>query len=311
VASYPPGSSDIPSELDWAALQAIVDQMKSLQARLATSCTTAGQTCDQTILQTTGTLMDRANAFISIAQDNFKVLQGDQAAVVTSYNAVDKVYLDFKNRLALGSIRADGPILVQDINLGPDYGATDLGSIGCVSDALASQATTDAINYSVLYQNVPALTVSAGLLITTLKLTEIGTQPQLVNGASVTYFGVTQSSSAQVFPLAFVNYRTFKPKLTTWWGQPENELVIANSLSGGIGVNSNSGTNQPEFFAGDSVSFGRVYVHFGAHIGRTESLGGGFQLNTPVPTGFAGSAPIVWGYHPAFSIGLSVRVAPF
>jgi hypothetical protein len=79
----------------------------------------------------------------------------------------------------------------------------------------------------------------------------------------------------------------------------------------GIGINSNSGTNQVEFFAGDAVSFSRVFIHAGVHFGRTESLGGGYSLG-PVPSGFTGTtAPINWSYHPAFSIGLSVRIAPF
>lgn len=80
--------------------------------------------------------------------------------------------------------------------------------------------------------------------------------------------------------MAFVNYRLWPPVLKNWWGQPENELVITNSASAGIGVNSNTGTNQPEFFVGDAIGFSRVYLHLGAHFGRTETLGGGFTLDT-------------------------------
>ncbi len=111
--------------------------------------------------------------------------------------------------------------------------------------------------------------------------------------------------------MAFLNVRPWRPILKTWWGQPENELVITNNLGAGIGVNPNTGTNQAEFFAGYAVGFNRVYIHLGTHFGRTETLGGGFKIDTPVPSGFSGSAPINWGYHVAFSIGLSVRLAPF
>jgi hypothetical protein len=312
-AAYPPTKTDIPSELDWAALQALADQMKSLETRLITSCTTAGQSCKPDVLQLTAQLTDQANAFILVAQDNLKTLQADQAAIVTAYNTIDKIYLDFQNRLKLGTVQIDAVtgILFQDIPLGPDYGETDTGTVSCMSDALSTQATTDVVNYSVLYQNLPALTAGAGLLVSTLRLNEIATQPELVNGTYGTYFAVTQSSPLQMVPMGFVNYRTWRPKLTTVWGEPETEMVIANSLSGGIGINANSGTNQPEFFIGDAVSFNRVYIHFGEDWGRTESLGGGFMLNTVVPTGFAGSAPIQWSYHPAFAFGFSVRVAPF
>lgn len=313
TAAYPPGKTDIPSELDWVKLQALADQMKSLETRLITSCTTAGQSCNPDVLHLTAQLTDQANAFILVAQDNLKTLQANQAAVVTAYNTIDKAFLDFQNRLKLGTVQVDvaNGILFQDIPLGPDYGETDTGTVNCVSDVLATQATTDAVNYSVLYQNVPALTAGAGLLVSTLRLNQIGTQAQLVNGTYGTYFAVTQSSPLQILPMAFVNYRTWRPKLTTVWGEPETEMVIANSFSGGIGVNSNSGTNQPEFFIGDAVSFNRVYIHFGEDWGRSQSLGGGFVLNTEVPTGFAGPAPVVWTYHPAFAFGFSVRIAPF
>jgi len=310
-ATYPAGPDDIPSELDYAALQPLADEMKSLETRLITSCTTAGKACDQNALETTGRLVDSANAFLSVAQDNLKTLQTAQAAVVTSYTALDKVYLDFQQRLTQGTVQVSNNLLIQDIHLPPDYGATDTGSISCVSDALATQATTDSINYSILYQNIPIFTVSAGLLITFQEKKEIGTQPALVNGTSNTYFTVTDSARAQVFPMAFTNFRIAPPILKTYFGQHENELVITSNASAGIGVNSNTGTNQPEFFAGYALGLNRVYVHLGAHFGRTESLGGGYTLNTIVPTGFAGAAPINWSYHPAFSIGFSVRLAPF
>jgi hypothetical protein len=54
-------------------------------------------------------------------------------------------------------------------------------------------------------------------------------------------------------------------------------------------------------------------VHAGMHYGRTESLGGGYTVNTKVPTGFTSSTPVPidWSYHPYFAIGFSVRVAPW
>ena len=313
IAADPQSPTSPPSEVDYASLQALADEMGTLQGRLIDSCTKPGQKCDPSLLKTVGQLVDSAKAVLLVAQDNLKSLQTAQASVVSSYTALDKVYLDFQNRLlTLHIISVANNVLTQDIVLGPDYGATDTGSVTCTTDATPSQATTDAINYSVLYQNVPALTVSTGLLTTFQRKTVIGTTPKLnQDGSFSTYFAVTDSASAQVFPMAFVNLRVLSPVLKTWPGQRENELVITNGISGGIGINPNTGTNQPEFFVGDALGFSRVYVHFGAHFGRTESLGGGFQLNTVVPTGFSGSAPINWSYHPAFSIGLSVRIAPF
>jgi hypothetical protein len=305
----------LPSEVDYAQLQGLIDAMSDLQKIVVNGCATTPTSCNEAELKRVETKLELAKAALAVAQDNLKSLQTAQASVVTSYNNLDKVYSDFINRKDTVQIVTFDPlkkILVQDIHLGPDYGATDTGIIACTSDATPTQATTDAISYSVLYQNVPALTVSAGLLTTFLAKTQIGTTPVLnSDGTYTTYFAVTDSAKAQVFPMAFVNYRFLPPVLKTWWGQPESELVISNSISAGIGINSNTGTNQPEFFVGEAIGFGRVYIHLGAHFGRTESLGGGFQLNTKIPQGFTGSAPINWGYHAMFSIGLSVRIAPF
>ncbi|HXM20776.1 MAG TPA: hypothetical protein VN948_05885 [Terriglobales bacterium] len=319
-----PGDDNYPpNEVDLARLQGLVDGMSDTEKRLISSCTVNGTVCTDDGVLALEELFDWAKAELAVATDNLKILQTQQAAVVTNYTALKKAQDDYAFRLnvlhviSLGTKEhKEDDVLVQDISLGPDYGATDAGVLTCFSDAAPTQPTTDSINYSILYQDVPALTASAGILTTFLAKQVVGTAPKLNSDGvtSSTYFAVTDSARAQVFPMAFVNYKIpfpFKEKLTTWPGQPETELVITNSVSTGIGVNSNTGTNQPEFFLGDAIGFNRIYVHLGVHFGRTESLGGGFKLNTPAPTGFSGSAPINWSYHPAFSIGLSVRIAPF
>jgi len=305
-----------PNELDYAELQMLTDEMKSLQSRLNNNCSTADKpACNADILHTTTHLIDQANAFLSIVQDNFKTLQTMQGALVTNFATLHKIKVDFQNRLNAGQIKTDGTILYQDFQLASDYGAADAGSISCSSDTTPAVATTDAINYSVTFQNVPAFTVSSGLLTTFLQKNVYGVTQQLdtttTPPSTDTVFVVTDSARASVFPMAYVNYRTGRPALKTWWGEPYNELIIAHNVSAGIGINPNTGTNQVEFFAGDAISFGRVLIHAGAHFGRTQSLAGGFSLGK-VPSGFSGTtAPVEWGYHPAFAIGLSVRIAPF
>lgn len=304
-----------PNELDYAKLQMLIDQMKSLQSRLINNCTTSGKQCDQEILHATTHLVDQANAYMSIIQDNFKNLQAAQSTLATSFTALHKIEVDYKDRLVSGQIRIASGVLMQDFTLGADYSAMDTGTISCSSDTSPAVATTDAIYYSITFQNIPAFTVSAGLLTTFLQKNEYGVTQQLNNTttppSTTTVFAITDSARASVLPMAYVNYRIGRPTLKTWWGEPNNELIIANNVSMGIGINSNSGTNQVEFFAGDAVSFSRVFIHAGVHFGRTESLGGGYSLG-PVPSGFTGTtAPINWSYHPAFSIGLSVRIAPF
>ena len=123
-------------------------------------------------------------------------------------------------------------------------------------------------------------------------------------------FQVTDSARVQLIPMAYVNYRPFHYRTFRYGKGKEDELVWTAHLSGGFGVNPNTGTNQPEFFAGLALGLNRFMFHSGVHFGRTESLGGGFKLNCPVPTGVM-AAPIAWSYHPAFSIGFSVRSAPY
>jgi hypothetical protein len=316
-----------PSEVDYAPLQALIDEMKALQPRLITACTTpdaAGKTagsCDPVILAKTAELIDQANAIMLVLQDNLKSLQTAQAAIVASVAVLHKIKVDFNARVnakivEVAPIVVPGgtdTILVQTIHLGTDYGATDAGTISCSTDTSPAIPTTDTINYAILYQNVPALTASAGLLITFLEKRIIGSTQKLdADGTTVdNVFAITDSARASVFPMAFVNYRIAPPILRTWWGQPNSELVISHNVSAGIGVNSNTGTNQPEFFGGYAIGFSRVLIHAGVHYGRTEKLGGGFSLGK-VPPGFTGTtAPIDWSYHPAFAIGFSVRIAPF
>jgi len=267
-------------------------------------------------------------------------LQTQQAAIATAFTALEKIKSDFQTRVSTGIVRKDPPdaeapkppvdpktqILYTTIVLGRDYGTADTGTISCTTTTSPAVATTDAINYTVLYQKVPALTVSTGILLTFLPKYEYGVvsklDPKSANpgatppnpGTFTNYFEQTQSSRASVFPMAFVNYRLGKPYLKSWWAEPNSELVITNNVSAGIGINPNTGTNQTEFFAGYAVGFSRAMVHFGEHWGRQESLGGGFTVDTPVPTGWSSSntVPNDWHYkHHFFAIGFSVRIAPF
>ena len=305
-------SENPPSEVDYAGLQAIVDQMKAVQANLLVLCGKTGASCDSGAIQNTYQQLDQFNAILAVLQDNYHALQTTQATIASSIAMLHKIKVDFQLRQKAGTVVPSGKVLIQPISLPADYGATDTGTITCSSDTTPAVATTDAINYSVLYQNVPAFTVSTGLLTTFLEKREIGTTTKLnPDGTYGTYFAVTDSARASVFPMAYINYRTGPPSLRRWWGQPESELVLTNSVSAGIGVNPNTGTNQVEFFLGDAIGFSRAYLHFGVHFGRTESIGGGYQLDTLVPKGFTGQPPIDWSYHPAFAIGLSVRIAPW
>jgi len=311
--------------LDTAAeLQTLVDQMAKWAADLDPT-----KFSDPDRLRTVNNIFADVKGAMAVITDNNTSLKTGQTALKTAYDNVVKVYVDFQRRLEQGVVTVQAGVLNEKFNIGTDRKATVTGVLSCVSDADPTKATTDTINYSLLYQDAPKLTASAGLLTTFLHKTVIGTTtvnapagspgyapsiqttpptPNCMMGCQI--FAVTDSARAQVFPIAYLNYRVL-PAKSVWHGRTgEDELVLTGSLSGGFGINPNTGTNQPEFFLGTAIGFGRLMIHPGAHYGRTESLGGNFLPNTVVPSGLT-SPPLDWKYHWKFAIGFSVRVAPF
>jgi hypothetical protein len=204
--------------------------------------------------------------------------------------------------------------LVQKFNLGTDRKATVTGNVSCVTDIDGKTPTTDSINFSILNKNVPKWTASAGPLTSFLRRNTIGVVNEATAGSSTPmatpFFQVTDRARVQLVPMAFVNYRLPFYKSQFIGTGKEDELVWTGHLSAGFGVNPNSGTNQPEFFLGVAIGLNRFMIHPGVHFGRTESLGGGYALDTQAPSNVT-TAPINWSYHPAFSIGFSVRLAPY
>ena len=204
---------------------------------------------------------------------------------------------------------------MQKFNLGTDRKATITGNIACVSDVDGKTATTDPINYSILYQDVPHWSASAGLLVSFQPKRTYGVISQNPGSQQQNVVAITDQAPAQAIPMAFVNYRltrySFKydDRMLHFGRNREDTLVWTAHLTAGMGVNPNNGANQPEFFLGLALGFNRFLIHPGVHFGRMQSLGGGFTPGTAVGSGI--TPPINWSYHAAFSIGFSVRVAPY
>ncbi len=297
-----------------ALMQPMVDTLTKLATEVHTTYDPNATAEEADTLSQMDEKLAKTKAVMSVINDNNTALKAAQATVRTGYLAVVKVYKDFRRRLdVLGTLRisANGNFLFQDFRLGTDRKATVTGVLSCVSDADA-KPTTDQINYSILYQDVPRLTSSAGFLVSSLEKKVIGTTTVAANNSAGfnTNFTVTDRSQAQVLPMVYANYRVLGYN-SKHWPKREDELVLTASLSTGFGLNPNTGTAQPEFFTGLAFGFNRLMIHPGIHFGRTQSLGGGFVLNSTVPATFSGNAPTSWSYHPAFSIGFSVRVAPY
>ncbi len=261
---------------------------------------------------------DQAKALMSLLGDNLKTLESAQGTLRTAYVTLVKVEDDFARREQLRIVTDDGTgILHQNFDLGTDRKVTSAGYISCVSDIDGKTLTTTNINYSLLYQNVPHWSASAGFLTSfldkqTIGLTDANTSTTLSQPNDTQSFQITDHAPVQFVPMAFANYRVGR-RSSTWFGKGrEDELIWTAGLSAGFGINPNTGTNQPEFFAGLALGLNRLIIHPGVHFGRTESIGGGYSLNVPFPAGTAPSTtPLNWSYRAAFSIGFSVRVAPY
>lgn len=305
----------LPSIADAAPSQATLDEMSAWAGDLHKSYDKETDAVTVGTLRQMDLTLAKSKAAMSTLSDYNAALKTAQTTARTSYNALVKVYNDFQRSQSQGIVAKspDDTFLFQDFLLGTDRKATVTGYVSCVSDVDGKTPTTDQINYSVLYQNVPVLSASVGLLTTFQEKRVIGTTTEFANNSTGynTIIAVTDSARAQVFPMAYFNVRMGGYLKTHWYRRPEDELDITSHLSAGFGVNPNTGTNQPEFLVGMAFGFNRLMIHPGVHFGRTQSLGGGFTLNGVVPTGYAGPVPINWSYHPAFSIGFSVRVAPW
>jgi hypothetical protein len=105
---------------------------------------------------------------------------------------------------------AGGAFLIQDFRLGTDRKVTITGVLSCVSDADA-KPTTDQINFSILYQDVPRLTSSVGFLASSLEKRVIGTTTLAASNSADfdTKFAVIDRAQAQILPMVYANYRVF------------------------------------------------------------------------------------------------------
>jgi hypothetical protein len=262
--------------------------------------------------------VDQAKAAMSLISDNTKAIEASQATLRTAYVGLVKVEDDYKRRLGTTHlIYVDGDVLAQNFDVGTDRKDTSAGYISCVSDINGTTPTTTNINYSLLYQNVPGWSASAGLLVsfipkTIIGLTDSNTSTTVSTPNDTQSFQVTDRTPVQVVPMAYVNRRIGRYWSTQYGSTKEDELVWTTGLSGGFGLNPNTGTVQPEGFLGFFVGLNHFMFHPGLDFGRSQSLGGGYSLDVPFPTGMAPSTtPINWNYHIKFSIGFSVRIAPY
>lgn len=174
------------------------------------------------------------------------------------------------------------------------------GTVTC-TNFFTKQVSSD-VPFTVIYQNLPRATVSAGILFSLLDRRQIGIQPVRTGTAAdgtPTFrlqFAESDRSSSQVIPFSFFNYYlTGTRKLNL-------------NLSGGVGLNPNNGSNQVEYFMGGALGIKDIYLQFGGHVGRWQELGNGFVIGDAVPEKFPAAAPIERRYSIRPAFGVSYRL---
>ena len=199
------------------------------------------------------------------------------------------------------------PFTSQDLTI-PQFVNSNVGvSISC-KDSVTQAVNPTTVTFTAYYTRLPWLDFSAGPLFSLLGRHQVGVASQTaVQSAAGTNpngtFAVTDQSSFQVIPMAFVEIhpRGFR----CWWAKPGDQerrfgYVCTVGMVVGAGPNNASGTTQAEFFEGVSFAIQRVSFLFGFHDGRVEKIGGGYGLGEAVPT---------TGYTPTISRYFSVRPA--
>ena len=137
------------------------------------------------------------------------------------------------------------------------------------------------ISVEVDYQNQGPLSASGGIIVSMLGQHQVGIRTKSnPDGSFTTYFAVTNHSPQQFIPFSLLNiYVTGTAKANI-------------NFSGGIGINPYNGSTQVEYFLGPNLTIKKVALFAGVHIGRYQTLGGGFQIGHPVPTGWTTNTPV-------------------
>jgi hypothetical protein len=136
------------------------------------------------------------------------------------------------------------------------------------------------VTATIIYQNTPRATVSAGVLYSTLGGREIGVAPHSTgtDASGVTTYqrriAETDRSTWQLLPFSFLN--------VTVPGVGRRRFHLAGSL--GIGLNPNNGSTVVEYFAGGTLGIGRsVGIQVGAHLGTRLEPAEQFAVGDAVP----------------------------
>lgn len=186
----------------------------------------------------------------------------------------------------------------KDFVLPPDENSKIAGKISC-KNFFSNTPTINPVPISITYQGPPRLSLTAGLLYSTLDKRKVGTEAVRVEDSFKTVVSESASSS-QLIPFSFLDLRLA--------GFSINSTPIFVNFGVGAGVNSNNGGKEVEYFVGPSLSVRNIHLHLGVHRGRFAEPRGGYKIGDIVPnSGFPG-VPVGRDYKNKAAIAISYRL---
>ena len=212
-----------------------------------------------------------------------------------------------------------GPVVYftsQSLPVTPKFYNSNVSVTITCKDTITQTPSQITITFTAYYTRLPILDLSAGPLFSLLGRRQVGTvSPSaavaLANPMAPGTLAVTDSSSFQVIPMAFVEIhaRGFKcPWATAGDRERRFGYVCSAGIALGAGPNNGSGTTEAEFFEGASFAIQRVSFLFGFHDGRIEQLAGGNTLGQMVPSGYTPLITRGWSVRPAFGITYRIPI---
>jgi hypothetical protein len=206
-----------------------------------------------------------------------------------------------KHRTYLEGLKKDEHPFEYTYEFKGDRDVERIGPVSCKS-SVTGKTTMEPIPVSILWQNPPRATLSASVLVSFVEKHSYGTAtlPANVTGMKVDSATVTDDTGrAQVVPFSWVNIR-----VKDW-----REGKFTFNVSPGIGVNTNSGSNQVEFALGPAFGYHRCYFFAGYHFARPASVGAGYTVGSLVPAS-SFTLPVSHSWHTGFGVGISYQLAP-
>jgi hypothetical protein len=187
----------------------------------------------------------------------------------------------------------------KKFKLSPDKDSKLTGRLIC-KNFFTEVATITPVPISITYQGEPRLVVTAGLLFSTIDKRKIGTEAMRVSDTQFNVRVTEDRSSSQLVPFSFLDIR-----LTTL---EVNSFPVQVNFGLGVGVNSNNGNRQVEYFAGPSLSAKNVHLHLGWHFGKWAEPSGGYKVDDIVPAEKFPGVPVQRRDIDKFAVGISYRL---